>query len=119
MTKEDLRRRIDAYIPHKPDTDLDDNQYYFRLWNSDRVIKVYPMDVLPIDMDTTEYLCYQKVGFRLIWVDVNCDGDRFRGANMGRLYDNKQDCKNMTHDWYDDWETLRKAQKEMEIDEYV
>lgn len=33
---------------------------------------------------------------------------------MGALYDNKEDCRNNTHPWYNYWERLRELQQKEE-----
>ena len=98
---------ISEYLPGDPDPDLEEGQYYFR--QNDRVIKVWPLDVLP-HRDGIEYGLYQQRAGRMVWIDSSGWGDRSRGVHFGYLYDNKEDCKNMTHDWVDEWEQLRKVQ---------
>ena len=73
------------------------------------MLKVYPLDVLPHD-DHTEYGIYQYKGGRLTRLDAGY-GNGYRGVRMGDLYDNKEDCRNQTHGWCDDWERLREIQQ--------
>ena len=103
---------IEEYLPGEPDPELEDGEYYYlqSTMGGDRVIKVFPLDVLP-HHDGTEYGLYQKKGNQLVWVDVGW-GDRTRGTRFGNLYDNKEDCRNATHYFEDNWESLRKAQRE-------
>ncbi len=106
------RQMIDAYIPGEPDPELNEGEYYYRqsTMGGERIIKVYPLDILPIKSGS-EYGIYQKVGSRLKWVDVGY-GDHNRGCQFWELDDNKTDCKNMTHIGVDEWEHLRKIQQE-------
>lgn len=105
----DIEKAIEGYLRNDPDPELEDGQYYFM--HGEKVIKVYPLDILPYDHGT-EYGLYQKAGGRLRWVDARQDGNRCRGVEFGYLYDNKEDCRNHEHDWYNGWEELRKIQKE-------
>lgn len=104
---------IEAYLPNPPDETLEEGEYYFRqsTMGGERIIRVYPLDVLP-HIDGTEYGLYQNRGGRLIWVDGCGLGDRGRGVRFGNLYDNKQDCRGNTHWFFDGWEELRRRQKE-------
>lgn len=101
-------RMISGYIPSAPDQELEENQYYFD--HGGRIIKVFPRDILPQDR-ATEYGLYQQVGANLRWVDARGDEDRCRGVEKGQLYDNKEDCRNHTHDQYNNWEELREIQR--------
>ena len=108
------KKMIDWYIPSPPDPDLDFGEYYYRqsTQKGEQVIKVLVMAILPGQPHgPAEYVIYQIRSDGLRWVDVGW-GDRFRGAYMSQLYDNKQDCRDQTHAWCEDWERLRKIQKE-------
>lgn len=105
---ERTRRMIEAYIPSPPDETLEEGEYYY-LQNS-RVIRVRPLDVLPLH-DGTEYGIYQQQGNRLVKIDAGY-GDPFRGVRMSYLYDNKQDCRDCTHSMCDRWEELRRIQRD-------
>lgn len=104
---------IEEYLPHPPDPELEDGQYYFKqsTMSGERVIKVFPLDVLP-HHDGTEYGLYQQRGGQLVWVDGCGMDDRSRGVRFGYLYDNRQDCADQTHWFFDDWEQLRREQRE-------
>lgn len=107
------RQMIEAYLPHLPDPTLDDGEYYFKLETSGgpRIIKVYPLDILPYH-DGIEYGLWQRRGNTLHWVDGRGTGERDRGVRFANLYDNRQDCIDQTHWWYDGWEQLRGKQME-------
>lgn len=113
MTEKE-KQMIEAYLPGEPDPELREGEYYYlqSTMGGDRVIRVFPLDILP-HKDGTEYGIYQEKGGKLVWVDVGW-GDRNRGVRFGYLYDNKDDCRNNTHYFLDEWETLRKAQREAE-----
>lgn len=113
MMNERARRMIEAYLPSPPDPALMKGEYYFRrdTTRGCLIIKVHPLDILPMK-GGVEYGIYQVKGNRLARVDARADGDRFRGVRMGQLYDNREDCLNGAHDWYDNWEDLRKLQRE-------
>lgn len=108
-----LREQIEYYLPHDPDPTLRDSEYYYLQYTNGvtgnpRVIRVFALDILP-HKDGIEYGIYQERGGRLFRVDAGW-GDPFRGAPIGDLYDNKQDCKDQTHGAVN-WPELRKAQK--------
>lgn len=105
------REMIREYLPHPPDPGLEPGEYYYlqSTMGGERVIRVFPLDVLP-HKDGTEYGIYQQKGNRLIRVDSGWD-DPCRGVRMHDLYDNKEDCKAGTHYFMDDWERLREAQR--------
>ena len=105
---ESTAKKIQFYIPHPRDPELEEGQYYFN--QSGRVIKVLPLDILPHD-EGTEYGCYQKRGGQLCWVDTAGYGQPFRGCQKADLYDNKQDCHDRTHACYNNWEELRRIQE--------
>lgn len=92
-------KMIAAYIPHDADPDLRDGEYYFR--QNNRVIRVLALDIFP-GRDGTFFGIYQRRGGRLVRV-----GEAYKSC----LYDNKQDCKDMTHDWVEEWEALRELQR--------
>ena len=104
---------IEEYLPNPPDPTLEDGEYYFKqsTMGGDRIIRVFALDVLPHE-DGVEFGLYQRHGGQMRWVDGYGLGDRNRGARMGRLYDNREDCQNDTHWFFDGWEELRKVQRE-------
>ena len=111
MIDERTQQMIDYYLPNPPDPDLEQNEfYYLQEGNKSRVIKVYALDILPV-RHGTEYGLYTKKGGRLVKVDTGY-GDPFKGARMCDLYDNKIDCRNHEHNTCDDWQRLRKIQRE-------
>lgn len=94
---------IEYYIPSPRDETLDDNEYYIKAEYSGRVHKVYISDICPdILHDRTLYgVRYSATGKRF-YKDEN-----YGTVQMSELYDNKQDCKEQTHLFYDAWERLR------------
>ena len=108
------RERINEYLPHPPDPELGFGEYYYRqsTMQGEKVIKVLVMSIFPGELhQPTEHEIYQIRSDGLRWVDVGW-GDRLRGAYMSQLYDNKEDCRNQTHPWVEDWENLRRIQRE-------
>ena len=105
-------RMIAEYLPNPPDPTLDVSEYYFLQNNTgrERVIRVYALDCFP-HKDYVGYGCYQQRGGRLVHVDDGWGGDPFHGIYMHQLYDNKEDCRNQTHSWFDRWEQLRDIQR--------
>ena len=93
----------EVYLPNSRDPKLGENEYYVRD-RADRVRKVTIVNILSWD-DATEYGVMEVSTGREVrsWRD----GD-FHGYRMGELYDNRKDCKSMTHDHYDGWESLRR-----------
>jgi len=111
MIDERTRQMIEYYLPNPPDPDLGDNEYYWlQEGMGSRVIRVMPLDIFPV-RDGTEYGIYTKRGGRLVRLDAGY-GDPFRGVRMHDLYDNKIDCRNREHSTCDEWEQLRKIQRE-------
>lgn len=108
MTLEELRA---YYIPHKRDETLEDGEYYYlhSTMGGDKIIKVYPLTILP-HKDGTEYGIYQKKGCNLVRIDAGY-GDPNRGVRFSDLYDNKEDCKDRTHMMYEGWEELREGEE--------
>lgn len=106
------RELIEYYIPHPRDPDLEDGAYYYLQYTAsgERVVKVWPLDILPYEHGT-EYGIYQKRGTRYQRIDAGY-GDPCRGVQMHDLYDNKQDCRDQTHMSWNRWEELRQLQKE-------
>ena len=102
------KRLIEGYIPNPRDPDLIDGQYYYN--HNGRIIKVFPLDILPHD-EGIEYGCYQLRGGQLQWIDTAGYGSPCRGCRKANLYDNKQDCRDDTHLLYDNWEDLRRVQE--------
>ena len=111
MTEQD-RKEIEYYIPGDPDTSLAEGEYYYlqNKTGTERVIRVFPLDVLPTK-DGTQYGLYRWKGARLVWVDTGWGDDRTHGVYRGDLYDNKEDCKNQTHGGCSWWEQLREIQR--------
>lgn len=111
---ERTKRMIAEYIPGPPDPTLEPNEFYYKqeTIGGERIIRVFALDVLPHENDV-EYGIYQQKGGRLVRVDSGC-GNPFRGVKRGALYDNKQDCRDQTHWFYDHWEALREAQRREE-----
>ena len=101
------RQLIEAYLPHPRDPELEDGEYFVRDL-AGRVRKVYVRNIFPHEY-RTEYGVHEVGTNRRIDAGY---GSEFRGFRMGHLYDNRQDCKDYTHDMYDDWERLRDLQKE-------
>ena len=111
MIDEHTRKMIEYYLPNPPDPDLGDNEYYWlQEGMSSRVIRVIALDIFPV-RDGTEYGIYAKRGGRLVRLDAGY-GDPFRGVRMHDLYDNKIDCRNREHSTCNEWEQLRKIQRE-------
>lgn len=100
------RRMIEGYLPSPPDESLGDFEYYVK--SNERVYKVEIANIFPFD-EATLY------GVVTVNKRVPVRGWRELGAfAMCDLYDNKEDCRNDTHPVYDNWEYLRKIQKEEE-----
>ena len=113
MIDERTRKMIEEYLPNPPDPDLGFNEYYYRqsTMKGEQVIKVLVTCIFPGEMhQPEEYGIYQIRADGLRWVDVGL-GDRYRGAFKSQLYDNKQDCRDQTHQWAENWEHLREIQR--------
>ena len=99
------RELIAAYIPTPRDESLDDFEYYVKD-RGGRIYKVYIADIYPhLTDDETHYSVFTDDGKRI--TDTTDDGN----FPMRHLYDNKQDCKDETHNFYSGWERLREIQK--------
>jgi hypothetical protein len=113
MIDERTRQMIEWYLPNPPDPELEEGEYYYRqsTMKGEQVIKVRVTAIFPGEVhQPEEYEIYQIRSDGLRWVDVGW-GDRCRGAFKSQLYDNKQDCRDQTHQWAEDWEHLREIQK--------
>ena len=113
MIDERTALKILEYLPNPPDPTLDTSEYYFlqQLSGQGRVIRVFALDCYP-HKDGTGYGCYTMRGGRLCHVDDGWGGSPYHGVYMSQLYDNKEDCRNQTHSWYENWEELRKIQRQ-------
>ena len=100
---------IETYLPHGRDETLGRGEYYCRD-GAGRAQRVRLTAIYPNDR-----------GDGLIYGCVYADsGNHFRGyygkepfdgVTRGELYDNAEDCRAGTHDVFDNWERLRKAQE--------
>ena len=112
MIDERTRQMIAAYIPNPRDPDLGPEEYYYRQSTArgEQVIKVRITNIFPGQPgQPMEYGISQIRSDGPRWVDVGW-GSPFRGAYLSQLYDNKQDCRDQTHQWVEDWERLREIQ---------
>lgn len=101
------RELIKAYLPHPRDPELKDGEYYV-LDTAWRVRKVEVRDLLP-HKDYVTYGVYEVATGRRI--DAGW-GDVWIGFLKSDMYDNKEDCRNMEHSMYEDWEQLRSLQEQ-------
>lgn len=100
------KQLIDAYIPSPRDPELDVFDYYVKD-TADRIFKVHIAGIYPtggLDGEN-HYSVFTERGKRI--TDFTEDGN----FPMRHLYDNKQDCRDETHNWYNDWEALRELQR--------
>ena len=106
MLTERQKQMIEGYIPSPKDNTLDPFEYYFMPDGSTRIFKVYISDIYPGEHETTYGCHYSSNGNRVhTWRE-------FDGIPKRELYDNKEDCKNMTHSFFNQWEELRELQEE-------
>ena len=106
------KQLIAAYLPNPRDPDLGEDEYYVED-TAGKVRKVMIREILPHG-DYTTYGCYEvstgrriDAGWGSVWV----------GFYMHNLYDNKQDCRDHAHAFYDDWEELRRIQMKEATDD--
>lgn len=102
------REMIEFYIPSPRDETLGKDEYYVKD-TADRIRKVYLRDFFPHG-EYIEHGVYEVGTDRRIYADY--DKNPYRGFRMCFLYDNKEDCRDNTHSWYDGWEELRRIQRE-------
>ena len=109
------RLMIQEYLPNPPDPTLGFEEFYYRqsTMKGEQVIKVQVRAIFPAE-EGLEYEIFQIYGNDLRWVDVGW-GNRNRGCRRSELYDNKEDCRNQTHSWFDNWEALRELQQKEAI----
>lgn len=101
---EKQRKQIATYLPSPRDPELDRFDYYV-MDRANRVQKVHIRDIIPHE-DTTLYCVYTDKGRQVkSWRDTN-----FGGFYFSELYDNKEDCRDQTHLWFDGWEELRELE---------
>ena len=97
---------IEAYIPSPPDETLGFDEFYVRD-TAGRVRRVRVVEILPHNHSMTYGLVEISTGRR---IDAG-NGSEFVGFTRGQMYDNRNDCRDNTHDWVDDWERLRALQQ--------
>lgn len=108
------RLMIQEYLPNPPDPTLGFEEFYYRqsTMKGEQVIKVQVISIFPGQIGgDLEYGIYQIFGNSLRWVDTGW-GDRNRGCHRSELYDNKDDCRDQTHLWCENWEHLRELQRQ-------
>ena len=99
------KQMIADYLPNPRDPELGPFDYYV-LDNAMRVQKVHVTDIYP-NKDDLYHIVYTDSGRQVkSWLDG------YGGFPLGFLYDNKEDCRAMTHSWYSGWEELRRLQEE-------
>ena len=106
----DMQKQLfDSYIPTPRDKSLGDFEYFVEDMNG-RIQRVEITDILPRTDADTIYLVVQANTRKRVkgW-------QQYDGFTMGYLYDNKQDCKDNTHNCYSDWERLRELQETEEV----
>lgn len=101
---EKQRGMIRDYLPHGRDPELGDDEYYVEDL-SGRIVKVRIVDINPSKGMGTVYGVVMANSARR----VNPGYDN--GFAMSELYDNKQDCKDMTHAGFNHWEELRQLEE--------
>lgn len=104
--KERENQLIEAYIPHKRDETLDEDEYYV-LTANDTVQKGVLRDIAFNSRGEDIFRLWNGRGIVHCWAS-----DAMGFVTKRHLYDNKQDCKDQTHFAYDGWEELRNYQKE-------
>ena len=96
---------IAAYIPSPRDETLGDFDYFVKDC-AGRIYKVHIAGIYPhLPDEETYYSVYTDGGKRI--TDFTDDGN----FPMRHMYDNKQDCKDETHNFYSGWERLREIQQ--------
>ena len=115
MIDERTKLMIETYLPHPPDPDLPEGAYYWLQYTAGatgkpRVLTVYIRDIMPTKYGT-EYGIYQIHGGNYRRV-ATFSANPMGGVRKYDLYDNKQDCRDQTHMAINNWETLRKIQKD-------
>lgn len=105
MTKEQM---LAYYCPHERDETLGEGEYYCRD-SADRVQRVRITNVMPYSRGGDSFNIY---GCAYANNGKHFRGDYgnepFDGVAFSQLYDNAQDCRDITHCGVDFWEELRK-----------
>ena len=96
---------IEAYIPHKRDKNLDEDEYYV-LTANDTVQKGVVRDLAFNARGEDLFRLWNGRGVVHSWAS-----DNMGYVTKRHMYDNKQDCKDQTHFAYDHWEKLRDLQQ--------
>ena len=104
------KQMIENYLPNDPDPELESGEYYCRSANSDRIYRVRVTNIFPYLRDDIMIygLVHSSTGKHF---QGSYGTDPFDGVPFGYLYDNKEDCRNYTHDLIDYWEDLRELQR--------
>lgn len=107
------RQLIAAYLPSPPDPELGPQEFYMRD-SADRVIKVW-FSSFGLHGEDEIRLVRRENGDGVFNASGECvamPGWYYPWA----LYDNKEDCRHVTHLFYDGWERLRELQqREMDV----
>lgn len=104
MIDEATRKKIETYIPSPRDTALRPYCDYYVNVNS-RVKLGHVRGIFMSDDGEDLLELVDDRGYRIIG---SWEFDSFRRTE---LYDNKEDCRNRTHDTFYDWEMLREMQE--------
>ena len=102
------RELIAAYIPSPRDEELGEYDYYVKVYcgNKTKILRGHITEIFPyfVENENRYRICTDSGKTINNWKQ---DGT----FSMRELYDNKQDCRDGTHAWFDNWEKLREIQK--------
>jgi len=99
------RRMIETYIPSPKDETLEDEEYYVMdAWG--RIQRGFAWDMAQNRYGEEMRIIRNKRG--IIQTELS---DSWGFVNMSYLYDNKEDCRNGTHNLNADWPILREMQE--------
>lgn len=101
------KKLIKAYLPTPRDESLDDDEYYVELDNGS-IVKGF-VNVFAFDYHGNDLVVIRN-GKGIIRTS-GCN--RLGYMPFCCLYDNKTDCRNYTHSLFNDWERLRRIEKEI------
>lgn len=108
------RQMIAGYLPNPRDPELGPDEYYVEDMRG-RAITVHIQSIAVDGYGKSVYQVRTGAG-RLVHGPFESMPDVFGGGwyTMAHLYDNKTDCLDGSHIMFDEWEDLRRIQKEEE-----
>lgn len=103
-----LEEKIASWLPSPRDPSLPECEYYCEDQYG-KIQRGWITDIVPAANDVTYYRLVNKRGqIHSSYGTGYCEG----WFEFSMLYDNKEDCRNHTHLWFDGWEEYRRQKSD-------